>query len=485
MPEITTLPESLASNSTVGEAGSLKELLNVALPLMISSGSVSLMHIANRTFLTWDSRESLAAVLPSGILHWTIMSLVFGTVQYANTFVAQYEGAGRRDRVAASVWQGIYVSLCGGVLLTLFAFLAKPIFDTIGHEPAVAVLEADYFRVLCFASLPMLLTASMTSFFSGRGKTRVVMTVVLIGVAINIVSDYLLIFGNEMIPRMGIEGAAISTVIAQTAQCGMLMWLLSRRELREQYGTWRHRAFDRELLARFLKYGFPQGLHLFVDVASFAMFMLLVGRLGKEELAATNLAFSLNTLAFVPMLGMGTAVSTLVGQRIGEGRPELAIRTTWSAFKLSSVYMLTFAAIYVGLPDLILMPYAAFSDASDFGALRDQVVTLLRFVAVYCFFDAMGIVFGFAIRGAGDTRFALVFSCVSAWMLMVVPTVISQVWFQGSLTASWWFCTIYTIVLGLGFMARFQAGHWRSMRVIEATANVDESLTDSKIPTTE
>jgi MATE family multidrug resistance protein len=469
------MSETVATNppaSSQGElqhAGSLKELLQVALPLMISSGSVSLMHIANRTFLTWDSRESLAAVLPSGILHWTIMSLVFGTVQYANTFVAQYEGAGRRDRVAASVWQGIYVSLCGGVLLTLFSFLAKPIFDTIGHEPAVAVLEADYFRVLCFASLPMLLTASMTSFFSGRGQTRVVMTVVLIGVAINIVSDYLLIFGNDMIPRLGIEGAAISTVIAQTVQCLMLMCLLSRRKLREQYGTWRHRAFDRELLARFLKYGFPQGLHLFVDVASFAMFMLMVGRLGKDELAATNLAFSLNTLAFVPMLGMGTAVSTLVGQRIGEGRPELAIRTTWSAFQLSSVYMLTFAAIYVGLPDLILTPYAAFSDEADFSALRDQVVTLLRFVAVYCFFDAMGIVFGFAIRGAGDTRFALVFSCVSAWMLMVVPTVISQVWFQGSLAASWWFCTIYTIVLGLGFMARFQAGHWRSMRVIEAS----------------
>lgn len=469
MSEILAASQPERHQDKLPHAGSLKELLQVALPLMISSGSVSLMHIANRTFLTWDSRESLAAVLPSGILHWTIMSLVFGTVQYANTFVAQYEGAGRRDRVAASVWQGIYVSLCGGVLLTLFSFLAAPIFNTIGHEPAVAALEADYFRVLCFASLPMLLTASMTCFFSGRGQTQVVMTVVLIGVAINILSDYLLIFGNAMIPRMGISGAAISTVIAQTAQCGMLMCLLSRRILRDQYGTWRQYALDRELLARFLKYGFPQGLHLFVDVASFAMFMLLVGRLGKDELAATNLAFSLNTLAFVPMLGMGTAVSTLVGQRIGEGRPELAIRTTWSAFRLSSVYMLTFAAIYVGVPDLILTPYAAFSDAADFAALRNQVVTLLRFVAVYCFFDAMGIVFGFAIRGAGDTRFALIFSCVSAWMLMVVPTVISQVWFQGSLTASWWFCTIYTIVLGLGFMARFQAGHWRSMRVIETT----------------
>lgn len=477
------MPESVATNEpaltpqVAPQAGSLKELLQIALPLMISSGSVSLMHIANRTFLTWDSRESLAAVLPAGILHWTIISLVFGTVQYANTFVAQYEGAGRRDRVAASLWQGIYVAVFGGVLLTQFAFFAKPIFDAIGHEPAVAVLEADYFRVLCFASLPMLLTAVMTCFFSGRGQTRVVMAVNLIGVSINIASDYLLIFGKGPFPQLGIRGAGISTVLAQSIECLILIWLLFRRELREQYGTWRHRSFDRELFARFLRFGFPQGLHLFVDVASFAVFMLMVGRLGKEELAATNLAFSLNTLAFVPMLGLGTAVSTLVGQRIGEGRPELAVRTTWRAFGLSAAYMLTFAAIYLGLPDVILQPYAVFSDEASFAVLRAQVSSLLRFVAIYCFFDAMGIVFGFAIRGAGDTRFALMFSCVSAWTLMVIPTVISQFWFQGSLYASWWFCTIYIIVLGLGFMARFHAGHWKSMRVIEATSSVSP-LTD-------
>ena len=90
-------------------AGSLRELLRIAVPLMISSGSVSVMHLANRMFLTWYSLDAVAAVLPAGILHWTIISLIFGTVQYANTFVAQYEGAGRRDRVAAAVWQGYHL----------------------------------------------------------------------------------------------------------------------------------------------------------------------------------------------------------------------------------------------------------------------------------------------------------------------------------------------------------------------------------------
>lgn len=451
-------------------AGSLRELLRIAIPLMISSGSVSVMHLANRIFLTWYSLDSVAAVLPAGILHWTIISLIFGTVQYANTFVAQYEGAGRRDRVATAVWQGIYLAASGGVLVNLIALYASPLFDAIGHEPAIAKLEAEYFGTLCFSSLPMLLTAAMTCFFSGRGKTRVVMMVNVVGVSVNILSDYLLIFGNGPFPEMGIRGAGISTVLAQTVECLMLGWLFFQARPRAEYGTFRNRAFDRDLFARFVKFGFPQGLHFFLDVASFAVFMQLVGQLGKTELAATNLAFNLNTLAFIPMLGLGTAVSTLVGKRIGEGRPELAVRTTWTAFKVSAAYMLTFAAIYVLLPELILRPYFYFdSNAVDSAPLRAQVTELLRFVAVYCFFDAMGIVFGFAIRGAGDTRFALIFSCLAAWTLMVLPTVVCLKWFDGGLRACWWFCTIYIIALGCGFLARFLAGHWKSMRVIEAT----------------
>lgn len=481
MSEPELAPEPLPIGGVVvaddpEHAGSLNELLRIAVPLMISSGSVSLMHLANAVFLTWDSSTSLAAVVPAGVLQWTLISTVFGTVQYANTFVAQYEGAGRRDRATAAVWQAIYLALIGGVLLNLLALFAGPLFDAIGHDPEVAALEADYFGTLCFSSVPMLLTAALTCFFSGQGKTRVVMVVNVIGVSVNILGDYLLIFGNGPFPKLGIRGAGISTIAAQIVESLLLAWLIFQPELRATHGTWRNRAFDRELFKRFLKFGFPQGVHFFLDVASFSVFMLLLGRLGKVELAATNLTFRLNTLAFIPMIGLGTAVSTLVGKRIGEGRPELAVRSTWTAFKVSAAYMVSFAAIFVLLPDVILSPFKAFSDPKDFAALHDTVVVLLRFVAVYCFFDAMVIVFSFAIRGAGDTRFALLFSCVMAWTLLVLPTWISLRWFGGGLNACWWFCTIYIIVLGCGFCARFIAGHWKSMKVIEAVREENEAI---------
>ena len=164
-------------------------------------------------------------------------------------------------------------------------------------------------------------------------------------------------------------------------------------------------ALDKELLGRLLRYGLPTGLQMAAELSAFSVFLFLVGRLGTRELAATNLALNINMLSFVPMLGVGMAVMTLVGKRIGEGRPKLAERTTWLAARSVATYMFVFGMLFVVFPETILLPFTGWHAASEMASIRDQVVVLLRFVAVYTFFDGMAIVFAFAVRGAGDTRF--------------------------------------------------------------------------------
>jgi MATE family multidrug resistance protein len=181
------------------------------------------------------------------------------------------------------------------------------------------------------------------------------------------------------------------------------------------------------------------------------------------------LAFNVNTLAFIPMMGCGTAVMTLVGKRIGEGRPEIAVRTTWMACSACCLYMSGFAIIFVILPDVILYPFSLRMPADEFAALREIAVVLLRFLAAFTVLDGMAIIFGSAIRGAGDTRFSLVFTLITSWFLMVLPTWICWQWYGGHLIASWTACTVYICVLGIGMMIRFQSGRWKTMRVIEQT----------------
>lgn len=458
-----------AQEETAPQAGSIRELLHVAIPLVLSSGSISLMHVIDRMYLTWYSTEVLAAALPAGIMHWTVMSVMIGTVQYINTFVAQYDGAGQKERVAASVWQGVYLSIAASILFLGFIPLAGHIFDFTGHAEEVRGLEARYFAILCAGTLPLVLSMALSSFFSGRGKTQVVMWVNFLIAATNIVLDYLMVFGIGPFPEMGIAGAAWATNLAYVAGSLAFIALLIFGNDAQEFGFWRARGFDLPLFRRLLRYGLPTGFQFLADIAGFSFFIFLIGKLGTHELAATNLAFNLNSLAFIPMFGFGTAVMTLVGKRIGEGRPEMAVHTTWVAFSLVGIYMLSFAAVYVLLPEAILYIYSIHSDPEEFAVLRDLTVVLLRFVALYSFFDGMAIVFGSAVRGAGDTRFSLIFTLITAWSVMVAPTWYLQHVGRGTLSSAWWACSAYVMIMGIGFMLRFQAGKWKSMRVIEET----------------
>ena len=211
-----------------------------------------------------------------------------------------------------------------------------------------------------------------------------------------------------------------------------------------------------------VRFGFPSGLHQFIDVVCYTFFVQFVGTLGKDELAATGLAFNLNTLVFIPLIGIGTAVMTLTGQRIGEGRPGIAVATTWKAFLLSTGYVTAFACFYLGLPDLILWPYWSADNQEEFTRLASQVVLLLRFVALYSLFDAMAIIFGFAIRGAGDTRFAMLFSLFTGVFFLLIPTRLSLHYGYG-LHGAWGAVTLFIAVVGIGFLLRFQLGPWKTM----------------------
>lgn len=485
MSSLLMTEESPETGLTNGRRGSARELLEVAIPLIISSGSVSLMHVVDRIYLTWWSLDALAAALPSGLCFWAAISLPMGIAVYTNTFVAQYAGAGRRGRLVASVWQGAYFAVLAGLLLLVLIPFTPALFRWMGHEPAVQVLEVEYFSVMLYGAAPMILSAVLSSFFSGRGRTRIVMAVNIVVALINIGLDYILIFGVDgVIAPYGVRGAAAATVVAQAASAVIFAWLVIKACREDHFPLWENWRFDRELTVRMLWYGLPNGFQFVVDISGFVVFIGLVGHLGKQELTATNLAFNLNSLVFIPMMGLSTAVMTLVGQRIGERRPELAVRTTWMAFLLSGLYMSVWAFLFLAVPDVVIAPFAAFAEIASFDELRPMVIVLLRFVVFYTFFDGMVIVFGASIRGAGDTRFSMWFSFAAAWLLMVAPVYLAFRWEALTLHFAWWAVTSYIVVLGIGFFARFLRGRWKSMSVIEHDDDVIEELTVPAMSTT-
>ena len=199
----------------------------------------------------------------------------------------------------------------------------------------------------------------------------------------------------------------------------------------------------------------------------FTIFTFVIGRMGDAELAASSATITLNLLAILPVVGVGQAVSVLVGQRLGEDRPELAERATWSGFRIAWLYMTAVAVAYLVLPHVLVQVFHNGEDAALWGRIESLTPALLRFVAFYCLFDSLNLVFSFALKGAGDTRFVTLVATALAWPIVVLPTVLAWQYDWG-VEAAWAFASGYVVTLGFVFLARFRTGRWKTMRVIEA-----------------
>ena len=459
-----------------------REVLEIALPLMISTGFWSIQWFVDRMFLMWYASDAMTAALPAGMVHWTMICFPVGIASYVNTFVAQYFGAGHRERIGLAVAQGVRF---GWILTPLFLLsipLAPWILSSSGATKNISALSIAYFQILAVGAGGTVIGNAMSSFYTGRGLTRVVMIVQGLATLVNVVLDYLLVFGKWGLPEMGIAGAAWATVLSQWFVVAALWLLMHQPDERSEFGLDDGNRFDVSLFWRLLRFGAPGGLPMLVEAASFSLLTVFVSQIGKVEAAATSLAFNVNAIAFIPVYGVSIAVSTLVGQKLGEGRAELAARATWTSLALALAYTGFFAILYFSVPDFFLLAHGSFANPAEFAAVRLTAVVLLRFVAAYCLFDAVQIIFVGALKGAGDTRFVLgATSAISAASVTIGR--MGQVQLGWGLYGWWWVLSAWLLALSIAYLIRFLGGRWRSMRVIEPEySRVDPTSNDWAAP---
>lgn len=439
-----------------------RHILVVAIPLILSTGSWSIQQFVDRMFLSWHSEEALAAAVPAGILNFSLICLFVGTVSYAGTFVSQYVGAKEDSKVGAVLWHSLYLSIFGAILLMFVAPFSSKIFQLIGHSPQIQLMESTYFKILCFGGIGPILSSAFAGFFTGQGRNWPVMWVNLFTTGLNLVLDYLLIFGVGIFPEMGIAGAAIATIIAGFSSILMYMILIFRPHHETRFRVFSSMSWNMTFMKRFLKYGLPSGGHFFLEIMGFTCFILILGRIGQMELAATNIAININSLAFMPMFGLGIAVSMNVGQNIGAGKPEIAKYAANSGVQLGMLYMIVCTALYVLIPQQFIAPFNAAPETAKVAMI------LLRFVAVYALFDALSILYSSAIKGAGDTNFVMRVTTVLSIFVLIIPTFIAVDIYDSNLYLPWTFCALFIIAMGVIFTFRFFGGKWKGMSVIES-----------------
>jgi multidrug resistance protein, MATE family len=446
--------------------GGYRETLKVALPLIVSMGSFTLMQFVDRLFLAWYDTVSIQAALPAGILSFTLICLFMAVAGYAGTFVAQYHGAGDRAGCSRATAQGLWLAFLSWPILLAMIPLGRWLLRLSGHPPAVFEAELSYFTILMAGSIHIPLGAAVGGFFTGRGDTLTGMWVNVAGNLVNIALDYAMIFGHWGFPRMGIAGAAWATVISGCLVPVAMLAIYLRPGLQREYGTRKHWRFELELMRRLIRFGFPSGFQIFSDVGSFSVFVLMTGRLGGDALAASNIALSINNLAFMPLLAMNMAASILVGQYQGRRQSDVAARAAWTSLKIAWLYMLVIGATFVLFPRQYFALYGAHTGGVNAEALLPVGRWLLLMMAGWGLLDTINLVLSGALKGAGDTRFVMIYFAIMAWILWL-PGEFLIVRLGGGILAVWFWLMVYVIVLSVGFVWRWRLGTWKSIEMIE------------------
>lgn len=462
--------------------GNVWEVLKIALPLILSSAGHAVNLFVDRLMLQYFSEDAMAAAFPAGLTNFATVCFFAGMVGYANSFVAQYAGAGMHHRIGAAVWQAVYMALLGAAFAASMYFIAPVMFDFFGHAEHLRPMEVTYFRILALGAAIPLLTSAFLAFWGGRGKTGMVMMMNLLITACNIPFNYVLIFGFDFrffrIPALGVAGAAYGTLAAGMAGLlVMMMCFFLVRGNREHFQTCRAKI-DRDLFSRLFRFGAPNGIQQFLDLASFNAFVVLLGKLGPDVLNASGVVFSLNLLSMIPMFGLGQTVSILVGQGIGSRDIPYAERAVKSARFCLYLVLIVVGILFLIHPEPALRSFLLKPGTRSY----DLAKVMLRFITAYMLFDATGILYGSAIKGAGDTKFSMWigasfawllygFPCLSVFYLFSRPAVAEKLGrdlaFSITLWTLWGICVFYIMALGIIFYLRYRTGKWKTMKVIE------------------
>ncbi|MBI2422989.1 MAG: MATE family efflux transporter [Candidatus Hydrogenedentes bacterium] len=460
----------------------VREVLAMSGPIILGSVSYTAMEFSDRFMVSYLGTESLAAVGSASIWSWTLGVLIIGICGCVSTFVSQCYGKEQFDRCASYAWQGIYMSFLALALAVVLWPLSSLLFGLMGHTDEVRQLEISYFHMRLFGYLPLAAASALAPFFQAVNRPAIPMNVAIIVNAMNVVLNLFLIFGTERlgipvyylgdlalyVPQFGIAGAAIATSVSQLFQFLILFAVFLRPSFNAAFQTRAHWAFHPVRCRELIRIGIPAGLSMFVDVATWGIFIsFVVGRFGAASLAANNIALSFMMVSFMPVVGLNQGIAPIVGQWIGRRDIPRAKARTYTAIKMAMAYMISMG-LFMAVFGRYLMPF--FSADPDVLRLGGQLLIL---AAIFQCFDAICIVCQGALRGAGDTRWLMFTTLVAAYCFFLPIASVMAFVLNGQALGAWIGAAIYIIALSGIMFARFQGERWRNINIFSA-----ESLAD-------
>lgn len=446
--------------------GSIGELLPIALPMMASCACETVMTFTNRFFLAKLGTAHMNAALGGGMMSFLMSTFFLGLIGYSTALIGQYYGSGQKRNCSVVVTQASIIALLAYPIVLMLAPLARASFRAAGIAPEQLALQTVYFNILINCTPLSLMRNALSCFFSGTGRTRVVMIASLVAMFVNVGINYVVVSGRFGIPGFGIRGAACGIIAGDVCGLLVLAWAYFSNPDRGGYGIKDSYVFNKAVMQKLLKFGYPAGMEFFLTLSAFTGIIMLFQSLGQVVATAATITFNWDMVAFVPLVGIEVAITSLVGRYMGAGDPDTAHSVVMSGIKFGSIYSLIMVVLFAAFPLALANVFRPDGSDKVFAAALPLTLYMVRLMAFYVLGEAMIVAFCGALRGAGDTFFAMCMSVTLHWLMVGVLFVMFRV-MHLSARVGWMSVIVWFMFLGFAFYLRYRSGKWRSMRVVD------------------
>ncbi|WP_291356827.1 MATE family efflux transporter [Desulfovibrio sp.] len=456
----------------------------IGLPIFIAQLSQTGMNFADTAMTGQYNAEDMAAVAVAGSIWGPAAVFGIGCLLALPPLSAQFVGAGKRRRAAHLLRQGIWLTVGLSLVLMAFFYVISWHLEAFGLAPQMADLAGGYLRALLWGLPGFMFFVNQRSFLEGFSRTRPAMIIGLLGLALNVPCNYMLIYGKCGFPAMGAVGCGVASAVCYWFMGLAMMCFLRRdpqyRDLRPLFAPWLSRrkkraenapagegaqareeygpVFDFPLMFRALRIGFPSALALFFEVSLFALSAILLAPLGTVMVAGNQIAMNFSALIFMVPLAIGMTATIRVGYCLGARKVAQAKLSALTAMTLSVVFALLICAGTVLFRAHIVHIY------NDDPAVTKLAMRLLLFTAAYQIVDGLQMAGIGVLRGYNDTRIISVI-CFAAYWIIGLPLgyVLARTdWIVPAMGAEgFWICYL----AALGFSA---AAYWLRVRYLHS-----------------
>ncbi len=445
--------------------GGQKELLALALPMIISTACDGVMTFTDRLFLAKVGSEQMNASLAGGVALQMLTFFFIGLIGYTTALTAQYMGAGEKHNSSRTTFQGILIVLIAWPLIVLLKPYLSLLFGWLNTPESQIAYQIEYISILAWGVVFTLLRHTLSCYFVGIGRTKIVMQATVTAMITNVVLDYILIFGKLGIQPMGITGAALATVVGSVVATIMLFTAYLGHKNNIEFSVSKSFRFSAEIMKKLLYFGSPAGLEIFLNFIAFFFMVALFQAQGDSASTATTIMFNWDLVSFIPLIGIETSVTSLVGRYMGAGRPQVAHRAALSGIKTGIFYSVVILILFMFIPKTLVLVFQPDVPSDIFNNAIPTAVSMIRIASLYVLAEAVIAAIIGALRGAGDTHFTMIVSVAAHWAFVPVLYLCLNV-FKMSVPFSWFMLVVFFLIFTMILVMRFKSGKWKTIKVV-------------------